>query len=312
MSSTPGTVLMTGPTGGLGRALLGPLARSGPEHLVLLGRSPEAMAAAAAAARQAGADSVSVVQVDLSDLDSVARAGREVAGLVGTGAPPLRSLVLNAGVQMADRRHTSAQGLELTFAVNVVAQHLLLRSTADATATGARTVLVGSGTHYGDWHSYGSVPPPAWQDPALLARPDSTDGDDAKAGPRAYATSKLGVLYLAHGWQAHHGDRTFNVFDPGLMPGTGLGRELKGVQRFAWNRVMPAMTFLPAWSTPRRSAGHLAALALGETHPDLAGGYVELGRERRSSQASYDLQAQQRLWQALEDLTSGHLDATTG
>jgi NAD(P)-dependent dehydrogenase (short-subunit alcohol dehydrogenase family) len=189
----------------------------------------------------------------------------------------------------------------------VVAQHLLLSTTLAATAHGAHTVLIGSGTHFGDWHSYGSVPPPVWQDPTLLARPDTGRDerdaeDDGKAGPRAYATSKLAVLHLAHAWQARHGDRRYNVFDPGLMPGTGLGRELTGAQLWAWNHVMPAMTFLPGWSTPRRSGEHLAALALGETHGDLAGGYVELGTLRKSSPGSYDLDHQQRLWDVLEEL----------
>lgn len=313
-ATVPGTVLLTGATGGLGRALLGPIASRHPEHLVLLGRSPAPLTTAAQTARDAGAQDVSVVQVDLADLDSVARAGEAVTALVGAGAPPLSSLLLNAGIQMTDRQHVSAQGLELTFAVNVAAQHLLLESTAKATAADAHTVLVGSGTHYGDWHSYGLVPPPVWQDPAQLARPDlragRADKPEPKAGPRAYATSKLAVLHLARAWQTQDGRRRFNVYDPGLMPGTGLGRDLTGVQLWAWNHVLPSMPFLPGWSTPRRSAEPLAALALGETHRDLAGGYVEVGKPRTSSIASYDLEARQRLWQVLQELTAEHARPT--
>lgn len=301
------SILLTGPTGGLGRALLEPLARRHPAHLVLLGRSRGPLEGAAEVARSAGARAVSLVEVDLADLDDVARAGAAVTALVRGGVPPLTSLVLNAGLQMTDRRQVSAQGLERTFAVNVAAQHLLLRTTtAGATAPGAHAVVVGSGTHFGDWHSYGMVPAPKWQDPELLARPDTGDeASDAAAGGRAYATTKLAVLHLAHAWQARRGDRLrINVYDPGMMPGTGLGRGLTGVQELAWNRLMPTMTFLPGWSTPRRSAEHLAALALGQTHPDLRGGYVELGRARQSSPASYDLEQEQRLWEVLEDLTA--------
>jgi NAD(P)-dependent dehydrogenase (short-subunit alcohol dehydrogenase family) len=320
-SPTPGTVLLTGPTGGLGQALLGPLARRKPTHLVLLGRDPVALEAAAQVARDVGAPAVTVVQADLADLNSVARAGRDVSELVQAGAPPLSAMVLNAGIQMADRRHTSAQGIELTFAVNVVAQHLLLSTTVAATAPGAHSVLVGSGTHFGDWHSYGMVPPPQWQDPTLLAQPDTEPigrgaGHLRRSGPRAYATSKLAVLHLAHAWQARQGDRRFNVFDPGLMPGTGLGRQLTGGQLWAWNHVMPALTFLPGWSTPRRSGEHLAALALGEVHGDLLGGYVEIDKVRHSSPMSYDLAHQERLWEELHALatpyTSGPLDQRRG
>lgn len=305
---TGGTILLTGPTGGLGSAVLEPLSRSRPAHLVLLGRSRPALEASANRARAAGARAVSVVVVDLADLQDVGSAGRQVAALVEAGAPPLSLIVLNAGLQMGDRRHASAQGLELTFAVNVVAQHMLLRTTAGATAAAGRTVLLGSGTHFGDWHSYGSVPPPVWQDPSLLARVDSDPAPgDAKAGGRGYATSKLAVLYLAHAWQARLVERRFTVFDPGLMPGTGLAREMTGAPLWIWNHVMPAMTFLPAWSTPKRAAQHLTAVALGEIPGSSSTGYVELGKARRSSPASYDPDREQRLWEYLEELTSQYL-----
>ncbi|MBC7679479.1 MAG: SDR family NAD(P)-dependent oxidoreductase, partial [Pseudorhodobacter sp.] len=173
VTDTPMSILLTGPTGGLGRALLEPLARRHPAHLVLLGRARGPLQDAAEIARAAGARAVSIVEADLADLDDVARAGAALAALVKGGVPPLTSLVLNAGLQMTDRRHVSAQGLERTFAVNVAAQHLLLKASSAATAPGAHAVIVGSGTHFGDWHSYGMVPAPKWQDPELLARPDT-------------------------------------------------------------------------------------------------------------------------------------------
>jgi len=302
----PGSVLLTGPTGGLGRALLAPLARRQPEHLILLGRAPGPLDAAQQLARDAGARAVSVVDCDLADLDAVASAGWAVTALIDAGYPPLRSMVLNAAVQMTDRHQHNRQGLELTFAVNVVAQHLLLKSTAAVSAPGSHAVIVGSGTHYGDWHSYGMIPRPAWKDPTLLAQPDSDDASpDRTSGGRTYATSKLAGLYLAHAWQARNqGRRRINVFDPGLMPGTGIARGLARFPLFAWNHVMPALTFLPGWSTPPRSAQHLAAFALGEVHTNLSGGYVELGQVRQSSAASYDLIREHRLWRVLEDLTA--------
>lgn len=296
VTDTARTVVLTGPTGGLGRALLNPIARRRPEHLVLLGRSASSLADAARYASRAGARAVSVVEADLADLDAVARAGQRITDLAQQAGAPVTSMLLNAGVQLTDRRHTSAQGLELTFAVNVVAPHLLLRTTLGAAAPGARVVLVSSGTHLGDWHSYGMVPRVRWQDPALLARADSDDdAADAAAGGRAYSTSKLAVIHLTHAWAARQGERLrVNAFDPELMPGTGLAR---GLQLGAWNYVMPALTFLPGWSTPQRSASHLAALAFGDAHPDLTGGYVEIGAVRRSSAESYDPAREDRLWE---------------
>ncbi|SDQ67215.1 hypothetical protein [Quadrisphaera sp. DSM 44207] len=216
-------------------------------------------------------------------------------------------------MQTTDRRRTSAQGLELTFAVNVVAQHLLLRSTLAATAPGAHAVLVSSGTHR-PGRSYGWIPRPRWEDPALLARPDPDDApDERSAGARAYATSKLAGVHLVHAWAARVGGRMrVNAYDPGLMPGTGLARGQRGALLWTWNHLLPALTPLPGWTTPRRSAHHLTALAAGAAHPDLDGGYVELGRVGRSSAESCDAGREQRLWEVLEQLVEPHLPAGSG
>jgi NAD(P)-dependent dehydrogenase (short-subunit alcohol dehydrogenase family) len=297
-SAPLGPVLVTGPTRGLGRVLVDELARRG-APLVLLGRDP--------AVRQVAAEvGARAVAVDLADLDVTRRAADDVAARVRAGEwPALTGVVLNAGLQTTDRRHRSADGHELTFAVNVLAQHLLLSRLAPALAPGAHVVLVGSGTHYGD-RSMGLVAPPRWEDPADLARPDL--GDDAGlpvAGQRAYATSKLAVVLLAHGWQRRLGDRArVNVYDPGLMPGTGLARDLRPWQRWAWRRVMPVLRVLPGVTTPTTSARHLADLTLGAAHPALRGGYVAIGRVERSSDASYDRAREDRLLAVADELTA--------
>ncbi len=298
------SVLLTGATGGLGFALAGVLAARRPAPALLLtGRDPERLRATVAAAGPAAAP----LMLDLADLASVRAAAATVAGEVSAGRrPPLTSVVANAGLQTTDRLHRSADGHELTFAVNVLAQHVLLRGLLPALAPRAHVVLVGSGTHWGGWRSMGLVAPPRWEDPADLARPGL--GDDAAlpvAGQRAYATSKLAVVLLAHAWQRRHGDRLrVNVYDPGLMPGTGLARDMTATRRWVWRNVMPALRVLPGVTTPAASARHLAALALGAAHPRLAGGYVELGRVTRSSPASHDRAREDRLWTVLEEMTA--------
>ncbi len=91
------------------------------------------------------------------------------------------------------------------------------------------------------------------------------------------------IVLLAHAWQRRHGNLRVNVYDPGLMPGTGLARDMTPARRWIWSHVMPALRVLPGVTTPQASARHLAAFALGATHPDLRGGYVDLGRVTRSS-----------------------------
>jgi NAD(P)-dependent dehydrogenase (short-subunit alcohol dehydrogenase family) len=103
-------VLVTGSTDGLGRRVAAELAARGARVLVH-GRDP---ATVAAAAREAGAEAGLVA--DLAELAQVRRLAEE--------AGELDALVNNAGV-IEGRRRESADGIELTFAVNHLA-HLLL------------------------------------------------------------------------------------------------------------------------------------------------------------------------------------------
>ena len=305
------SVLITGPTRGLGRSLVDELARRGTSALTLLGRPSDALQAVADQARRAGVPHVAVLPVDLADLRSVHAVGPALRAAVDAGHPPPDALVLNAGIRTSDRRQVSAQGHELTFAVNVLAQHLLLTVLLPQTAAGGQAVLLGSGTHWGGRHSMYLVPRPSWQDPLLLARGGSPDvPEERSAGARAYATSKLAVVHLAHVWQrrAQSGQRV-NVYDPGLMPGTGLARDLRPHEQWVWRTLMPGLRVLPGVTSPDRSSRHLAGLVLGERHAALRGGYVELGRARRSSPASYDAAREDRLWEVCEELAAQAADA---
>lgn len=302
------SVLLTGPTRGLGRAVTDVLARQRPAPTLLLaGRDRTSVDATVTAARAAGAADTAALHLDLADLASIRVATATVVDQVHAGLrPPLTAVVANAGLQVTDRRQRGTDGHELTFAVNVLAQHVLLRGLLPALAPGAHVVLLGSGTHWGGWRSMGLVAPPRWEDPTELLRPDvGDDADRAVAGQRAYATSKLAVVLLAHAWQRREGHRLrVNVYDPGLMPGTGLARDMAPWRQWAWHNVIPALRVLPGVTTPSASARHLAAMTLGHTHTDLRGGYVSLGRVSRSSPASHDRQREDRLWQVLEELTT--------
>lgn len=296
-------VLLTGPTSGIGSATFERLlTHPSRPTLILLARNADALDAAVSTARDAGLGAHGI-QVDLSDLSSVQDATGSVAHLVGRGVVgPLEAAVLNAGVQLTDRRSVSAQGYELTFAVNVLAQHALLRGLQEQLATGGHAVLMGSSTHRGRRASFGLVPDPVWQPPELLSRPDDRPppvrrGSRAPGGV-AYATSKLALVAMAHQWAdrvAASGGR-LNVYDPGLVAGTGLGRDMRPHEYWAWRKVMPMMSVLPGATTPGRTARHLVALALGEEHRDLHDGYVEMGRVTRAEPVTFDLGRRRAVW----------------
>lgn len=216
------------------------------------------------------------------------------------------AVLLNAGVQLTDRRRVSRQGIEQTFAVNVVAQHALLHGLTSALAAPAHVVLMGSSTHRGKRASFGLVPNPVWQEPEVLAAPDTgargTPAQERLRGGIASATSKLALVTLAHRWARRLGasGHRLNCYDPGLVAGTGLGRDMPAYRYWVWRRLMPAMSVLPGATTPRRTARHAVSLLLGEREPDLHDGYVEMGRTTEAEPVTDDLARQQALWSWLE------------
>jgi NAD(P)-dependent dehydrogenase (short-subunit alcohol dehydrogenase family) len=124
-----GTVLITGPTGGLGRAATLAIAnRPALERpdLLLVGRPGRALTEAAGDARAAGA-TVHEIGCDLAQLADVRAAAQKAKGLLDGGAVrPLRGLVANAGVMVVDTHDAFADGYELTFAVNYLAHAQLI------------------------------------------------------------------------------------------------------------------------------------------------------------------------------------------
>ena len=83
---------------------------------------------------------------------------------------PLRGLAANAGLTAADTRNASADGYELTFAVNYLAHAQLIDSLLDSFTMPARIVLVGSATYYANWVRHLMMVPAAqWTDPLEIA-----------------------------------------------------------------------------------------------------------------------------------------------
>jgi NAD(P)-dependent dehydrogenase (short-subunit alcohol dehydrogenase family) len=244
-----GTVLITGPTGGLGKATTLEMARrtgSGRPDLLLAGRRSKNLTAVAAEARAAGAKAYEI-PCDLSRLSDVRAAAVRVRDLLATGVVrPLRGLVANAGVSPKDDRSASAEGYELTFAVNHLAHAQLIGDLLGSFTAPARIVLLGSNTYKASRaKQMQGVRPAEWRDPVDLARPAPADSPGGvRAAAVAYATSKLAVLYYAHELQRRVGDGIgVAVFNPGFMPGTGLAREHNRAVR----ATMRVLKHVPGW-----------------------------------------------------------------
>jgi len=175
----PGSVLITGPTGGLGRhATLAMARRPAPARpdLILVGRSGERLSRVAAEARAAGA-TVHEVGCELGDLADVRAAGATAQQLLADGeARPLHGLVANAGITVRDTRGTSVDGYERTFAINHLAHAQLIGALLPMLAAPARIVLLGSNTYFANrFRKLLGVAAADWRDPIDLARPAPAD-----------------------------------------------------------------------------------------------------------------------------------------
>ncbi|BBH63337.1 putative dehydrogenase/reductase [Actinoplanes sp. OR16] len=295
------TLVMTGATRGIGRFTAANLLHDDPElRLVVLARE----STSAEAMRELRTDDrVTVVDTELASIDSVESSGRAVVALLDAGdLPPLRGFVGNAGVQFTDALHTTPDGLETTFAVNVLANHLLLRALESRFVSPARIVLTNSGTHFGDLrHTYGLTPAPRWADPSVLALPGAFPSPaTVAAGYTAYATSRLAAMYLVHEWARRlpHGVDIV-AHSPGLVPATGHGRHAKPFARFLNDRVVPLLTLTPAIDNAATAGRRLAATVTGRTAAP-SGSYVDRTRVTPSSNESYNVERERALWDYLE------------
>jgi NAD(P)-dependent dehydrogenase (short-subunit alcohol dehydrogenase family) len=163
---------------------------------------------------------VEVIPLDLASLASVREFADAVTEQLGDARVDI--LVLNAGMQTSNTEGRSADGYELTFAVNHLAHYLPARLLMPHMADHGRLVITTSETHD---PAVTPVAPKALE-PQALAHPSKSGFG---SGIRAYAASKLCNLLTAQTFAALDEVKarqiTVIAFSPGLTGGTSLGRD---------------------------------------------------------------------------------------
>jgi NAD(P)-dependent dehydrogenase (short-subunit alcohol dehydrogenase family) len=176
------TVLVTGATDGLGRALARELVQAG-DTVLIHGRDPRR---GDDAMRETGA--AELFLADFASLDQV----RALAAAL----PPIDLLVNNAGLGFGDRREESEDGVELRLQVNYLAGYLLARELAPP-----HVVNVAS----------------AGQAPIDFDDPMITRG---YSGDRAYCQSKL--AQIMHAFDLAEGGVIANALHPATFMSTKM------------------------------------------------------------------------------------------
>lgn len=263
--------IVTGPTSGIGKETVRGLARLG-ARVVLACRDPAKGAAVREEiAQDTGNPNLDVRHVDLADSASI----RAFASDFLASEPRLDVLVNNAGV-LSFRRILTASGLEIHFAVNVLAPFLLtelllpvLRASAPS-----RVVNVGSATHYSGHVDF-----------------DNLQGEREFHFLRAYSDSKLEVLLLTYEFARRFDGNgvTVNCVHPG------------GIRTDLYDGLPRAFRFVKFFMrSPGFGAEPVVRLAAASELREVTGRYFDRLQEARSSPDSYDTAAAARLWSVCE------------
>jgi NAD(P)-dependent dehydrogenase (short-subunit alcohol dehydrogenase family) len=198
-------VIVTGPTSGFGKEIAVQLAALGAEIVLAcrdLGRGEQT---AAEIAERTGAKNCAVMHLDASDQRSL----REFARQCRDRFPRLDVLVNNAGINRSVRQ-TSVDGIELTFATNVLAYFLLTRELLGLLRASAPARIVNVASTYA----------------MDLDLDDLQFERRAYEGRKAYAQSKACDRLLTWAMARRlQGGVTANAMAPGLVVRTGLYRD---------------------------------------------------------------------------------------
>jgi NAD(P)-dependent dehydrogenase (short-subunit alcohol dehydrogenase family) len=270
-------VLVTGATNGIGKITAQRLAEQG-AHVVIVSRSAQKCAAVSDEIRtQSGNPNVEWIAADLSTLAGIEEAAAEFRAR----HQRLHVLINNAGGVFADRLAT-ADGYEMTFALNHISYFLLTQLLRDllVASAPARIVNVSSDAHYGGAMNF-----------------DDLMGAKKYSSWSAYSQSKLANVLFTYSLarQLEGTGVTANVLHPGFVA-TGFGRNNGGLM----GMVMP----LAQWFAikPDKGAETSVFLATVPEAAGVSGKYFASSKQKTSAQASYDVAAQDRLWAMSEQL----------
>jgi NAD(P)-dependent dehydrogenase (short-subunit alcohol dehydrogenase family) len=270
--------IVTGANAGIGKETALSLAKKG-ASVVMVARSRERGEAARDAIRaESGNENVDLMLADLSVQDDI----YDLAQAFRTRYDRLDVLVNNAGAIFMERKE-SADGLEITFALNHMGYFILTNLLLDMlkASAPARIINVSSDAHRGASLDFND-----------LQHEESYSGFDV------YGESKLMNILFTHelARRLEGTGVTANSVHPGFV-GSNFAKNNGLLARIA-------MTVLrPFARSPEKGAETPIYLASSPEVAGVNGEYFKDKEAKRSSRASYNEETARRLWEVSESLT---------
>ena len=279
-------VMVTGATNGIGLESAKALAALG-ATIVGVGRNPQKCTEATQQIKAAtGNSGVEFLVADLSVQAQV----RQLAETFKQKYNRLDVLLNNAGGYFA-KRDVSADDTEMTWALNHLNYFLLSDLLLDVikASAPARIVNVSSGAHTG----------------AKRINFEDVEFKTGYSGWSAYSHSKLANVMFTYALARRlDGTKvTATVLHPGFVA-TGFGHNNGGLMRTGMNVVQKI-----AAKKPEQGAATSVYLASSSEVEGVTGKYFSDSKETKSASASYDVSAQQRLWELSEQMVARRVTA---
>lgn len=250
LNLTGRTIIITGPTSGLGLVTVRTLRTMG-AHLVLVARNADKLASTVAELKSMSASGdIHSVVADMGDLDAVRGAAASIREL-----GRLDVLVHNAGA-LTKERLVSPQGIEMTIASHVLGPFLLTALVRDLVSQ--RIITVSSGG------MYAAALPDLVAGRSLEMSPGSYDGT------RQYAIAKRAQVTLNEMWAEKFDTPAFYAMHPGWADTPGVQQSLP----------LFRIVTKPLLRTAAEGADSIVWLA-AEPHLDLPSGSFVGDRARR-------------------------------
>jgi NAD(P)-dependent dehydrogenase (short-subunit alcohol dehydrogenase family) len=275
------TVVITGATSGIGEVAAEKLAAMG-ARIVLIAR--DRLRAEPALTRIAEANPHVTHAVHYADLSLLSEMKR-VAAEITAAEPRIDVLVNNAGAIFSKRQET-ADGLEMTFALNHMAYFVVTKGLTERlrATPGARVVSTSS-----DAHQYGRI--------------DFGDLQfrESYGGMRVYGTSKLCNILFTRALARRLADTgvTANCLHPGFVD-TRFGGNNDGFLGFGFGIAKKIAAI-----SPEAGARTIVYLASSEDVAGKTGGYYYKCVPAVPSQAAQNDADAERLWAVSEEIANG-------